>query len=72
MSKPPPADHAFGQFAATISFDAMRVAFGYAPRNHDVDTICRWLRHVSQHCGTEKPPSPPSPSQPFPERGDPT
>lgn len=37
----------FEEFGATIGFDALRVAMGGRPRNHDVDTICRWLRHVS-------------------------
>lgn len=39
----------FHEFGATIGFDALRVAMGKQPRNHDVETICRWLRHVSAH-----------------------
>lgn len=35
------------EFAASIGFDALRISMGGKPRLHDVDTICRWLRHVS-------------------------
>jgi 2-keto-3-deoxy-L-rhamnonate aldolase RhmA len=35
------------EFAATIGFDALRIAMGDRPKHHDVETICQWLRHVS-------------------------
>lgn len=35
------------RFAVTIGFDALRVATFRLPKHHDVETICRWLRHVS-------------------------
>lgn len=39
--------HAAMRFAVTIGFDAMRIATFRQPRHHDVETVCRWLRHVS-------------------------
>ena len=53
----------FNEFGATIGFDALRVAMGHHPRNHDVETICRWLRHVAAMRGVNRPHQPS-----FPER----
>jgi hypothetical protein len=35
------------EFAVTIGFDALRIATGRPPKHHDIETICRWLRHAS-------------------------
>lgn len=35
------------RFAVTIGFDALRIATFKPPKHHDVETVCRWLRHVA-------------------------
>lgn len=36
------------EFAVTIGMDALRIAIGIAPRNHDIETICRWLEQMNK------------------------
>lgn len=45
------------EFAVTIGFDAMRVATGNPPKHHDVETICRWLQHVSTNNPSQQQPT---------------
>lgn len=35
------------EFSVTIGIDALRIAVGKQPKRHDIETICRWLRHMN-------------------------